>query len=221
MLLAAIVRAVCDFATVVVKNAYSGTTNIPPAIEIPKRSTIKRSPAPSFRNVSQFISSTPTGPQWLTVHHRSRTNNPIMITDAGAYFADTAPFRRRLTAIEPMAIPIEKNAVNRVATVLSPPSAFLTMGGKIDPNTAPIPQKKLIAIMARNRCGTCMVSRTSRQLLRTMFQSIFAVGASFSGGATGTDWAVTRPMTATRTMQTPAIFPGMIPPAIEPANMAR
>ena len=39
-----------------------------------------------------------------------------------------------------------------------------------------------MAMIARNRRGTCIVSRTRRQLERKMFQSILPVGASSSGG---------------------------------------
>ena len=59
-------------------------------------------------------------------------------------------------------------------------------------------QKKLIAMMARNRRGMCIVALTSRFEARMICQSNLKGGASSCGGAGGTFWPAIRPATARR-----------------------
>ena len=58
-------------------------------------------------------------------------------------------------------MPIEKMAMNRLATCSLAPSTFFTSGGKMMISTAPMVQKKLIARMARNSRRMCRVALTS------------------------------------------------------------
>ena len=74
---------------------------------------------------------------------------PMPITDAGAYLAETWPASSRLIAIDPIAMPIEKIAKNRLATDLSAVRTFFTSGGNWMNSTDPTAQKKLIDMIAR------------------------------------------------------------------------
>ena len=86
-----------------------------------------------------------------------------------------------MTATEPIATPTEKVARNSVATVWSAPSAFLTSGGNWAASTAPIAQKKLMAMIARNRRGMCSVLLTSVRDARMMCQSKWKAGCVGGG----------------------------------------
>ena len=86
----------------------------------------------------------PCLPQASDTKWRSRTNTPIAITDAGAKRAETSLLSRRLISTDPIAIPTEKMAMNRLATCSLAPSTFFTSGGKMMISTAPMVQKKLI-----------------------------------------------------------------------------
>ncbi len=90
------------------------------------------------------------------------THNPIAITDAGAYLADVCPFNSALIATDPIATPMEKSAMTKVETVSSAVSTFLTSGGNTMMSTAPIDQKKLIAQIAMNSRGMCIVALMTR-----------------------------------------------------------
>ena len=116
------------------------------------------------------------------------------MTDAGANFADTAPFSSRLIATEPMAMPIEKIARNRLATFLLALNTFFTSGGNWMNITAPMPQKKLISRIARNTRRIFSVLAISVHDARKMFQSTRS-GVPI-GGAGGTWRAVKNPMSA-------------------------
>ena len=72
------------------------------------------------------------------------------------------PFSSRLIATEPVATPIEKIASISVAICWSAPSTFLTSGANCEARIAPCIQKKLIATMARNSRGMCIVPLISR-----------------------------------------------------------
>ena len=63
---------------------------------------------------------------------------------------------------DPTAMPIERVAVNRLATSCVVVSTSFTSGGKMMMSTAPIVQKKLIAQIARNSRGTCSVALMRR-----------------------------------------------------------
>ena len=88
------------------------------------------------------------------------TKHPIAITDTGAKRAETLLLSSQLIATDPIAIPTEKMAMNRLATCSFAPSTFFTSGGKMMISTAPIVQKKLMARIARNSRGMCIVSLT-------------------------------------------------------------
>ena len=62
-----------------------------------------------------------------------------------------------------IATPTEKIAIIRLATSLVDVSTLLASGVKITISTAPIVQKKLIAQIAQNRRGMCIVLAMSRQ----------------------------------------------------------
>ena len=64
--------------------------------------------------------------------------------------------------IDPIAIPIEKTAMNKLATRSSAPNTFFTSGGKMMISTAPMVQKKLIEQMARKSRRMCMVAFNER-----------------------------------------------------------
>ncbi len=81
-------------------------------------------------------------------------------------------------------MPIEKIAMNMLATCSSAPRTFFTSGGKMMISTAPMVQKKLIARIARNSRRMCMVALTNSIDALTMFQVIGSRSAA--GGAGGT-----------------------------------
>ena len=90
-------------------------------------------------------------------------NPAISMTDSGPNFADTLPCSNRLISTDPTATPMEKMARNRLATSLLAVNTFFTSGGKTMIRIDPIIQKKLMAQMARNRRGMCMVTLIRRQ----------------------------------------------------------
>ena len=63
---------------------------------------------------------------------------------------------------DPIATPTEKVAMARLATSLSAVSTFFTSGGKMMMSIEPMLQKKLIAMIARNRRRICSVAAISR-----------------------------------------------------------
>src|SRR4051794_21260051 len=101
--------------------------------------------------------------QVRTSSEKTTIRAPIVITAAGAYLAEVFPLSSALIATEPIAIPIENSAVSVLYTRGSAASAFLIRGGNRTISTVPIIQKKLIARMARNSRGMCIVALTSRQ----------------------------------------------------------
>src|SRR4051794_41851085 len=84
---------------------------------------------------------------------RRRTNTAMPITEAGAKRAETSLFSSRLISTDPIAIPIEKIAMNRLATCSSAPRTFFTSGGEKKISTGPMVQKKVDDRIARNRGG--------------------------------------------------------------------
>src|SRR3954465_14775280 len=100
--------------------------------------------------------------QVRTSSEKKTIRPPMVITEAGAYFAEVFPLSRALMATEPIAMPIENMAVSVLYTRGSALSAFLIRGGNSTISTVPIIQKKLIARMARNSRGMCIVALTSR-----------------------------------------------------------
>ena len=117
---------------------------MPPVIATPSSATIISHAIGWKRKLPSVVSSGPCLPQVSATKWSSSTNTPIAMTDAGAKRAETSLFSRRLMATEPIAMPIEKMAMNRLATCSSAPSTFFTSGGKMMISTAPIVQKKLI-----------------------------------------------------------------------------
>src|SRR3546814_5821357 len=67
---------------------------------------------------------------------------------------------------------MEKMARNRLATSLLAVNTFFTKGGKMMMRIDPIIQKKLMAQIARNNLGMCMVIPISRQDDRSTLWSI-------------------------------------------------
>ena len=110
-----------------------------------------------------------------------------------------------MISTDPKATPIEKMARKAVATSSLAWSTFLTKGGNWAARIAPIDQKKLIAPIARNRRGMCIVAFTSAIEARMMCQSILSGGASASGGAGGTIRPVNQPRIATASTPAAAI----------------
>src|SRR3546814_6567850 len=104
----------------------------------------------------------------------------MAITEAELYFADTFPGSKRLIATDPIATPMEKMARNRLATSLLAVNTFFTKGGKMMMRIDPIIQKKLMAQIARNNLGMCMVIPISRQDDRSTLWSI-SMGSPISG----------------------------------------
>ena len=65
-------------------------------------------------------------------------------------------------ATDPIATPMEKTTRNRLATSGLAMMVFFASGGNWMNSTAPIVQKKLIAQIARNSRGMCIVALISR-----------------------------------------------------------
>jgi len=142
------------------------------------------------------------------------------MTEAGAKRAETSLFNSRLMRIDPIAIPIEKMAMKRLATCSFAPSTFFTSGGKMMISTAPMVQKKLIEQIARNSRGMCIVALTSRTDARMMWRSNGMRSAA--GGAGGTSRPVRKPSPAMPTVAAAAVAgrTARIPARIVPPSMA-
>ena len=111
------------------------------------------------------------------------TNNPITSTEAGENRAETVPLSSALTEIEPSATPTEKITRNRLATSLLAKSTFLASGGNWMNSTAPIVQKKLIAMIARNT--RLIVRGVADQVIEARSRCKSSGSGSWCGGAGG------------------------------------
>ena len=108
----------------------------------------------------------------------------MTITEIGECRAETVPFSSALIAIDPIATPIENITRKRLATSLLAWSTFLASGGNWMNRTAPIVQKKLIAMIAKYTRRLSIVLRTSVIDERKIWKS--SGWRAIIGGAGGT-----------------------------------